>query len=70
MKEPDIYRAWINQPSTNDLFHDLHGTYCIVADHGNTCRTVEAYFVSGAIHSMIVPRTVVSRVHLSSATKT
>ena len=27
-----LYRAWINQPSTAQPHHNLHGRYCIVAD--------------------------------------
>lgn len=62
-KIPQIYRAWINQPSTLDPCHKHHGKYCIVNDTGDT--SVDVYFTEGVLHSMRVPRLSVSRVNLS-----
>lgn len=44
------YRALINQPSTHQPLHHLHGTRCIAVEDrpGN----VRLYFTHGEIHSM------------------
>lgn len=43
-------RMWINQPSTLQSLHHLHGTNVLVVhDYENTYR---AYFLSGNIESM------------------
>jgi hypothetical protein len=60
-----IYRAWINQPSTQQPLHDLHGTHCIVNDLDDNC--VDIYFTEGDVHSMRVSRQCISRVYLSDA---
>lgn len=62
-----IYRAWINQPSTLQPLHHLHGTACIVHDTGD--QSVTLYFTSGDVHSTTALRQCISRVHLSSATQ-
>jgi len=58
-----IYRGKINQPSSLQSFFNLHGTYCIVEDLGEASITV--YFTHGPVHSMIIPRECVERIHLS-----
>jgi len=55
----ETYRAWINQPSTLDILHNLHGQRCIVQDTGD--RLVRIWFTEGAVHSMEVPRKCLSR---------
>lgn len=59
MTKPNIYRAWINQPSTLQPLHKLHGTRCIVADYGEDFFTI--YFTEGPVHSMVCSRLCVSR---------
>lgn len=59
------YRAWINQPSTLQPLYNLHGKFCIVNDSGDV--TITIWFVDGPVHSMIVPRTCISRCYLSDA---
>ena len=65
MAKPRIFRAWINQPSTLQPLHKLHGTKCIAVEDrpGN----VRLYFTDGAIHSMDADLLCVSEVKLSSA---
>jgi hypothetical protein len=65
MTLPKIYRAWINQPSTLQPLHRLHGTYCIAVEDrpGN----VRLYFTEGAIHSMDADPICISKVKLSEA---
>lgn len=58
-----IYRGKINQPSSLQWFYNLHGTYCIVEDLGEASITV--YFTHGPVHSMIIPREHVERIHIS-----
>jgi len=60
-----IYRAWINQPSTKQPLHRLHGTKCIVVDNGG--QSVRLYFAEGIVHSMEALRYCVSRIYLSEA---
>lgn len=55
-----LYRAWINQPSTAQPHHNLHGRYCIVADTKEPF--VRAYFTEGPIHSTMISRLAISRV--------
>lgn len=59
------YRAWINQPSTLQALHHLHGKHCIVQDSGK--RSLRIWFTEGEIHSMEALRECISRVKLSSA---
>jgi hypothetical protein len=60
-----IYRAFINQPSTLQPLHKLHGQRCIVDDKGDDDVTL--YFTDGPIHSMTALRQCISRLHLSAA---
>lgn len=62
-----IYRAWINQPSTLQPLHSLHGKVCIVHDNDINSRNVTLYFTEGDVHSMDASRLCVSRVYLSNA---
>jgi len=63
--KPTIYRAWINQPSTDQPLHALHGLRCIAEDTGGA--TVRLWFAEGDIHSMEALRTCISRIKLSEA---
>ena len=59
------YRVWINQPSTLQPLHHLHGKKCIAwNDRPNNVRL---FFTDGPIHSMDVDPKCVTRVKLSSA---
>ena len=60
-----IYRAWINQPSTLQPLHHLHGKFCIAHDTGD--QSVTLYFAEGNVHSMTALRKCISRVYLSDA---
>jgi hypothetical protein len=62
-----IYRAWINQPSTLQALHYLHGHHCIAQDKGED--HVRIFFTEGPVHSMRVPRQSISEIHLSKATQ-
>lgn len=62
-----IYRAMINQPSTLQPLHALHGKHCIVDDQGQ--QSVTLYFTDGDKHSMTALRQCISRIHLSAATQ-
>lgn len=53
------YRAWINQPSTLQPLHRLHGTRCIAQDSGE--RSVRIWFTEGDVHSMEVLRECLSK---------
>lgn len=56
--EVNIFRAWINQPSTAQKFHHLHAVnvlaYC---EYGDTMRI---YFLSGDIISQQIPKSALS----------
>lgn len=45
-----VYRGWVNQPSTHQPLHSLHGKKCIVIHDrpGN----VRLWFTEGEIHSV------------------
>ena len=62
-----LYRAWINQPSTQQPLHALHGKHCIVDDQGQPSVTL--HFTDGDVHSMTALRQCISRIHLSAATQ-
>jgi hypothetical protein len=59
-----IYRARIDQPSTSQPLHYLHGKYCIVHDGGG--KTVRLYFTEGDYHSMEAPRLCITEIKLSA----
>lgn len=51
---PKLKRMWINQPSTLDIDHDMHGTNVLAHhEYGDTWRI---YFLSGNIVSRQVMR--------------
>lgn len=58
------YRAWINQPSTLQAYHKMHGKRCIVLDDG--CQVVQVWFTDGPIHSMMIDRSSLSPLPISS----
>jgi hypothetical protein len=60
-----MYRAWINQPSTLQTHHKLHGKYCIVID--NREQYLRVFFTEGPVHSMLMDRLCLSKCKLSSA---
>jgi hypothetical protein len=61
----DTYRAFINQPSTLQPLHALHGARCIVQDNGE--KTLRVFFTTGPVQSMQIPRICVSRLRISAA---
>ena len=56
----EIYRAWINQPSTAQPLHRMNGRYCIAVDDGGPDMTL--YFTEGDTHSITALRQCVSKV--------
>lgn len=50
-------RMWINQPSTLQTHHDLHGLNVLAVDEGHTYRV---YFLDGDIISMQVNKLALS----------
>ena len=60
-----IYRGWIDQPSTLQPYHDQHGQRCIVMDDGN--EIVDVYFTEGPIHSQRMHLNAISRLYISDA---
>lgn len=48
----EIFRAWINQPSTLQPLHNLHGVKVLACE--DTPKTYRVYFLSGPIHSQQV----------------
>jgi hypothetical protein len=65
--KPAIYRAWVNQPSTLQPLHRMHGMKCIVYDDHQDDGEVTLYFTDGPIHSMQARKLWISRVYLSKA---
>ena len=55
----EIYRGWINQPSSLQQLHKLHAKKCIVIDKKQVC--VDIYFTEGDVISMRVPRVCISK---------
>lgn len=49
-----LKRMWINQPSTLQHLHELHGVRVLACP--DTDRTSRAYFLSGDVISMQIPR--------------
>lgn len=62
-----LYRAWINQPSTLDELHKLHGKYCIVSEDEKSSKFVTLYFTEGDLHSMTAPKKCINRCFISAA---
>lgn len=58
-------RVWINQPSTLQPHHKLHGKYAIaIPEEGPVC---DIHFTEGDVHSMRIQKLCISVVKLSSA---
>lgn len=53
-----VYRGWINQPSTLQPLHNLHGKRCIVVPDTNGMVTI--WFADGPTRSMRVDPNCVS----------
>lgn len=53
-----LRRAWINQPSTLQPLHALHGT--LVLAHPDTDAVNRVYFLEGDVLSMQVPNNALS----------
>lgn len=51
-------RMWINQPSTLQPLHELHGVRVLTAPDTDVCA--RAYFLSGDVISMQVPHVALS----------
>ncbi len=60
-----LYRAFINQPSTLQPLHSLHGRTAIAQDLGGD--SVQLHFTEGAVESMEAPRLSISRQFLCEA---
>lgn len=53
-----MQRMWVNQPSTSQTFHALHGTNVLAElEHANIMRV---YFLSGPVVSQQMPTSVLS----------
>jgi hypothetical protein len=55
-----MIRMWINQPSTLQPFHKLHGTNVLAAREQGTDRVRRVYFLSGDVISQQMPRQALS----------
>lgn len=54
----DIRRAWINQPSSLQPLHDLHGARVLLVDYDQDSASVVTYFVdNGPTVSGVYPKT-------------
>ena len=51
MKKIDIKRAWVNQPSTLQKEHSLHGELVLFADTDDPFGVVDVWFTSGTTTS-------------------
>jgi len=54
----EIRRMWINQPSTQQILHSLHGTN-VLAQY-ETPEASRIYFLSGPVISAIAPNLALS----------
>lgn len=57
--KPNVQRCWINQPSTNQPLHHLHGTNVLA--YQETGQTWRVYFLSGPVISQQVPAECLSK---------
>ena len=48
-------RVWINQPSTLQPYHALHGKVGIAIPEKNNEKGVRLCFTEGPVHSMVIP---------------
>jgi len=44
-------RMWINQPSKDQILHELHGTNVLADDKDTTDKLIRIYFLSGDVIS-------------------
>ncbi len=49
-----LKRMWINQPSTQQPFHEFHGRKVLVDPSTRSVGTVTAYFTEGSLESMVI----------------
>lgn len=49
-------RMWINQPSTLDKLHKLHGMNVLAEPEPNSLKVMRVYFLDGVVTSQQVPR--------------
>jgi hypothetical protein len=49
-------RMWINQPSTLQPLHSLHGTCVLAAPTSDSFEATTVYFLSGDVVSMAAPK--------------
>jgi hypothetical protein len=54
------YRAWINQPSSTQPHHAMHGRVCIAINDPKVPGTADIYFTDGGVISMRVDTMVLS----------
>jgi hypothetical protein len=55
-----LYRAWINQPSTHQKYHDRHGVN-VLAEVIGTNGMVCVYFTDGPVISQMIHRSALSK---------
>lgn len=58
--KPRHWLAWVNQPSTLQPRHDLHGKRCVVYDQHE--RYVQVFFTEGTTRSTVIDRQCLSLV--------
>jgi len=56
-----LIRMWINQPSSFQLLHRLHGANVIAQPPYRHDKTVTVYFTEGDVVSMLVPKECLTR---------
>lgn len=55
-----MQRMWINQPSTLQPHHNLHGVRVLARSERDTPDCWRAYFLAGPVHSMRIARSALS----------
>lgn len=55
-----MQRYWINQPSTAQPAHSMHGRLVLAAPLSPGDITVTVYFVEGDVHSAYIPASALS----------
>ena len=60
-------RAWVNQPSTLQPYHKLHGRRGIAVPCSYDERLARLYFVDGSVESTMINTLALEIVKLSSA---
>lgn len=59
-KYTELKRAWINQPSTLQDYHHLHGTNVLMMPEKES-SSCQIYFLSGDIVSQRIPKLTLSK---------